>query len=101
MKKLLHTLKMKQARPNTEHTNKLSSVHARAQMELPRLEGERDTHWFNFTCINRSERFFPFIIFFTISEAGASAHTHAHNLGDSHEPFGDLCLMKRAGLLTG
>lgn len=44
MKKLLHTLKMKQARPNTEHTNKLSSVHARAQVELQRREGEKETH---------------------------------------------------------
>lgn len=40
-KALLHTLKMQQARPNTEHTNKLSSVHARAQVELQRREGAK------------------------------------------------------------
>lgn len=31
---------MKQARLNTEHTNKLSSVHAHAQVELQRTQVE-------------------------------------------------------------
>lgn len=96
-KKLLHTLKMKQARLNTEHTNKLSSVHARAQVKLQRGEGDRkkDIHTLVQFCLYKFilNGFFPFIIF-TISVPGGQARAYVRTHADlvSHTNHLVICV---------